>query len=166
MKKVVLLLSLASLVNVPMLFSEIKVCFSPNGGAKKEIIELIKNSSGSIDVMCYSFNSKDIAKNLLDAHKRGVFVRVILDRSQTKRRGSLNKFLKKNGIDVRLISGIRKGVMHNKVGIFDGKEVVTGSYNWTEEAEHLNHDNALFSDDLDLIDDYKKEFDKLWLNGE
>jgi len=166
MKKYLVLFSLINLLITPFLFSETRVCFSPNGGAKKNIIELIKDSSESIDVMCYSFNARQIAESLLEAHNRGVIVRIILDRSQTKKKGSVHKFFKKNGIDIRLISGVRRGVMHNKVAIFDSKTAVTGSYNWTEEAEHLNYDNALFSDDADIVDAYKKEFQKLWINAE
>ena len=49
--------------------------------------------------------------------------------------------------------------------IFDGKLLVTGSYNWTEYSEKFNYENAIFIDDSDVIGKYKKEFDSLYNEG-
>jgi len=167
MKNTVFLLAVALFFNAASLFSETDVFFSPNGGVQGKIIKHIDDCSATLDVMVYAFSAKPIAQSILRARDRGVSVRIILDRSETKRKGSLYKFLKNNGAEVKLLSGIaRKGVMHNKVGIFDGKTLVTGSYNWTGDAERTNYDNALFTDDLDLVQEYRDEFDKLWDNAE
>jgi len=55
--------------------------------------------------------------------------------------------------------------MNNTFAIFDGKLLVTGSYNWTEYSEKFNYENAIFIDDLDVIGKYKKEFDSLYNEG-
>jgi len=52
--------------------------------------------------------------------------------------------------------------MHNKVGIFDGTGLVTGSYNWTNNAEYYSYENAIFTDEKDIIGKYVKEFEKMW----
>ena len=55
--------------------------------------------------------------------------------------------------------------MHNKFAIFDGKLMVTGSYNWTNNAEHFNYENAVFITDPNVIMQYQKDFDNIWQNA-
>lgn len=52
--------------------------------------------------------------------------------------------------------------MHNKFAIFDKKLLFTGSYNWTANAERFNYENAVFISDPAIINQYQKEFDKIW----
>ena len=49
---------------------------------------------------------------------------------------------------------------HHKFAIFDGRLLVTGSYNWTDAAESRNLENALFLDDPALIARYGEWFDR------
>ena len=59
-----------------------EVYFSPNGGCTDAIAKELDKAQGTVLVQAYSFTSYKIAKGLLDAHKRGVKVEVILDKSQ------------------------------------------------------------------------------------
>jgi len=138
------------------------VYFSPEGGIRDQIIRHINTSRSTIDVVVYSFTSGEIAQALAGAHKRGVKVRVIRDNSQSRDRNDENAFLKYNGIEVQIRSGKGRGIMHDKFAIFDGKEAFTGSYNWTNNAEHYNWENALFTDELKVVQSYGKEFEVLW----
>ena len=139
-----------------------RVLFSPGGNIQAEIIQLIAGSNKTIDVMIYSFTAQEIAGALISAKDRGVKVRVIADKSQSKGKSSLVGYLISRGLDVKISSGRSRGIMHNKVGIFDGLQVITGSYNWTKGAELYNYENALVTDDLDTIGKYQKEFNRLW----
>jgi phosphatidylserine/phosphatidylglycerophosphate/cardiolipin synthase-like enzyme len=56
--------------------------FSPQGGCTEAIIKELDKAKTSILVQAYSFTSAPIAKALLNGHKRGVKVAVILDKSQ------------------------------------------------------------------------------------
>jgi len=80
--------------------SEIRVCFSPNGQCTRTIVQAIGESRTSILVMAYSFTSEAIAKALLQAHQRGVSVKVLLDRSQIRGLRSQGKTLFQSGIPV------------------------------------------------------------------
>src|SRR5262245_53838177 len=62
--------------------TSIRVFFSPDGGCTEAIVGELKNAKRTIDVQAYSFTSAPIAQALVDAQKRGVKVRVILDKSQ------------------------------------------------------------------------------------
>ena len=57
----------------------ISVYFSPNGGCTQAIIDEINSAKSEILVQAYSFTSAPIAKALVEAHKRGIKVLVILD---------------------------------------------------------------------------------------
>lgn len=58
-----------------------QIYFSPNGGCTEAIVKEIGKAKQEILVQAYSFTSKDIAKALVDAHKRGVKTEIILDKS-------------------------------------------------------------------------------------
>ena len=75
-------------------------------------------------VQAYSFTSAPIAKALVDAHKRGVDVRVILDKSQRTEKYSSADFVAHAGI-LTLIDA-KHAIAHNKVMVIDGETVLTG----------------------------------------
>jgi phosphatidylserine/phosphatidylglycerophosphate/cardiolipin synthase-like enzyme len=68
-----------------VLAAEIAVCFTPEYGmtpsCTQEVVEALTGAKKSVLVQAYSFISAPIAKALVDAHRRGVEVKVILDRS-------------------------------------------------------------------------------------
>ena len=137
--------------------------FSPRGGCTSEIVRLINSSKKTIDIAIYSFTSKKIAKALIDAHKRGVKVRVIIDWGNGKSRFCVGPLLEKAGIEVRYKKGSGGGLMHNKYAIYDGKTVSTGSFNWTSNAEKRNDENlVVIENDRNLVELYEKNFKKLW----
>ncbi len=140
-----------------------EVFFSPRGGCRDAIVNLIENSRESIDIAIYSFTSRKIAKALIDAHRRGVKVRVIIDEGNGKSRFCVGPLLEKAGIEVRYKRGSGGGLMHNKYAIYDGKVISTGSFNWTESAEKRNDENlVIIENDSKLIKMYEKNFSKLW----
>jgi PLD-like domain len=69
----------------------VEVFFSPHGGATEAVIHELGNAKQEILVQAYSFTSAPIAKALVDAHKRGVKVTVVLDRSQRSDMFSTNQ---------------------------------------------------------------------------
>jgi phosphatidylserine/phosphatidylglycerophosphate/cardiolipin synthase-like enzyme len=46
--------------------------------------------------------------------------------------------------------------------IIDGKILMTGSYNFTNESEFRNHEAAIFTNNKALIQSFAAEFDRLW----
>src|SRR5215475_14190405 len=89
----------------------------------------------------YSFTSAPIAKALLDAHKRGVQVQVILDKSQRTEKYSSADFLANQGVPTMIDA--EHAIAHNKVMIIDGKTVLTGSFTFTKAAQTQNAENLL-----------------------
>ena len=108
----------------------------------------------TILVQAYSFTSAPIAKALLDAHKRGVKVEVILDKSQRTDEYSSATFFFNAGIPTQIET--QHVIAHNKVMIIDGETVITGSFNFTKAAEESNAENLLMIHDKKLAERYTK----------
>lgn len=140
----------------------IEVYFSPQGRVQERIIKAINLTKSTIDIAIYDFTNGAIAQHLKEAKDRGVKIRIIMDSRQAKGEHSEYTFFKDNGFEVKLLSGKGRGIMHNKFIIFDGKLLMTGSYNITENAEKYSYENALFIFDIKVIEQYKSEFNKLW----
>lgn len=57
----------------------IQVGFSPEGTAQQVVLNTINQSKKSVRMMAYSFTSPEVVKALINAKKRGVDVRVVID---------------------------------------------------------------------------------------
>ena len=116
----------------------------------------MEQAKTSVLVQAYSFTSAPIAKALLNAHKRGVKVEVILDKSQKTQKYSSATFLNNQGIPVKIDA--QHTIAHNKVMIIDGETVITGSFNFTKAAEESNAENLLIIHDKKLAERYIKNW--------
>jgi len=143
---------------------EAKVFFSPQGGCTGAIVSALSKARQTLDIAMYSFTSDDIAQEIVQAKRKGTKIRMICDKTQAGQRASQIEFLKTQGIPVRIYQGA--GIMHNKFAVIDGKVLMTGSFNWTTNAEDENAENLLILTDQKLIAKYEKEFGHLWVQGE
>jgi phosphatidylserine/phosphatidylglycerophosphate/cardiolipin synthase-like enzyme len=140
---------------------ELEVAFSPNGGGTDLVIKVIHSAKTSIRVLAYSFTSAPIAKALAEAHKRGVDVQVVVDKSQKSERYTSATFVANAGIPIRIDS--RHAIAHNKVIIVDGHTVQQGSFNYTKAAEASNGENVQVSwSNPKLADLYLKDWKRHW----
>src|SRR5260370_6245855 len=136
----------------------VNALLSPAGGIGRQGVALIDSAVTSIEMATFEFTNVYVEKAMLEAIKRGVKVALVLDRSETVgQQAILHDTLEKAGCDVRLISP-RKGTMHDKYIIVDGKTVEWGSYNYTERAENKNFENATFATDSTLAQQYHSDF--------
>ena len=138
--------------HAPVSSTDIVVCFSPNGGCTDAIIKSLDEAKQMVLVQAYSFTSAPIAKAVVEAHKRGVKVQVILDKSQRTEKYSSADFLAHAGVPV-LIDEKHK-IAHNKVMIIDSQTVITGSFNFTKSAEEGNAENLLIIHSKELAAKY------------
>jgi len=130
----------------------VQVYFSPDGGCTTALTEAIHDAKSEILVQAYSFTSTPIAKALLQAHKRGIRVEVILDKSQKSERYTSATFLANAGIPTYIDS--KHAIAHNKIMIIDREAVITGSFNFTKAAEERNAENLLIIKSKELSKAY------------
>ena len=117
------------------------VGFSPGNGALNVVLRVIGSAKREIRMATYSFTSKEIAQALVDAAKRGVDVRVVVDKSQLGERYTTATFLANQRVPVRVDS--RHAIAHSKYLVADGMHVETGSFNYTDSAVKRNSENAI-----------------------
>ena len=132
--------------------TDIQVFFSPHGGCTEAIVKNLQSATNTVLVQAYSFTSAPIAKALVDAHKRGVNVTVILDKSQRTERYREADFLLH--ADIPTFIDAKHNIAHNKIMVIDGHTIITGSFNFTKAAENENAENLLVIDDPKLAARY------------
>jgi phosphatidylserine/phosphatidylglycerophosphate/cardiolipin synthase-like enzyme len=133
------------------------VYFSPNGGATEAVVREINEARSTIFVQAYSFTSAPIADALVKAHRRGVAVTVILDKSQRTEHYSAATFLAHAGIPTYIDAA--HAIAHNKIILIDDAIIITGSFNFTKAAEEHNAENLLILYGTTLYPLYKENFD-------
>jgi len=136
----------------------LNVHFSPKGGCSDAVVEEIKHARHEILVQAYGFTSDPISTSLVDAKKRGVHVVLLLDRSyETEPRSDLHKFMEQG---LAPLIDAHHAIAHNKIMIIDRKTLITGSFNFTHQAETENAENLLIIKGRpELINAYRANFD-------
>jgi phosphatidylserine/phosphatidylglycerophosphate/cardiolipin synthase-like enzyme len=119
----------------------VEVYFSPHGGCTDAVVRALDAAKETVFVQAYSFTSPEIAAALDNAKARGVVVHVILDKTNIKEVTNADAEIVQHGISVLVDS--KHSIAHNKVMIIDGQVVITGSFNFTNQAEHSNAENLL-----------------------
>ncbi len=155
MRKVYSFVALITMAVAAQAFGQqlpIEVYYSPKGGCTDACVRELNSARSSVLVQAYSFTSAPIAKALIDASKRGVHVEVILDKSNLSDKYSAADFVHNMGIPTRIDS--QHAIAHNKIMIIDGQTVVTGSFNFTKQAETSNGENLLVIHDAGLAAKY------------
>jgi len=119
-------------------------CFVPDGAScEKLIVEEIDklNAGEQLLIQAYSFTNSKIAEAVRSAHRKGVVVKVIVDKSQQTEKYTSATFLKNAGIEV--VVDTNPAIAHNKVMVFGNRGVFTGSFNFTSSAENRNAENGI-----------------------
>lgn len=137
--------------------AETEVFFSPKGGCQDAIVRELKRARKEILVQAYSFTADPITFGLVEAKKRGVHVEILLDKSNEEDAHSDLHILTDN--QVPLLIDSKHAIAHNKIMVIDRKVVVTGSFNFTNQAEHENAENLLIlSHHHDLVTHYLENY--------
>ena len=143
-------------------FGKDKALFSPQGKIKEKIIASINSTKHTIEITVFIFKSGEIAEALQSAKERDVNIKILLDAKQGRNPNLITDFLEDEGFNIRYLAGRIGGFMHNTFAIFDGKLVITGSYNWTEHAEKFNYENIILTDNANIVNQFQREFNLLF----
>lgn len=123
-----------------------------------QIIKDIDRARVSIHVAIAWFTNQRIADKLVEKYKEGLDIKVVFFKDHTNAKFGVNI----GRIPFKTICGTRGGTMHNKFCVIDNQKVITGSYNWSENAENKNDENAAVMYDYDCASDYSVEFRRLY----
>ncbi|OIO23082.1 hypothetical protein AUJ65_04495 [Candidatus Micrarchaeota archaeon CG1_02_51_15] len=114
----------------------------------------------SIDVQMYVFTSSELKDALVQAARRGVCVRLILE-PRIDSNAATAAFLVANGVQVRWASREFANT-HSKLALIDGKTVLVGSINWSWHALYANREAALLVENPRLAQEFGSVFEEDW----
>ena len=149
-------------ISTPNKYSgDIKVFFSPEDKAVLNgVLPLIKSAKKYIYAPSFVITEKRVTSELINAHKRGVDVKIIADALNASTKHSKSKELRSAGIQVKAEN--YAGKMHSKSMIIDGEYLIIGSMNFSNSGENRNDENMIVLHDKGAAEFYKKFFIYQW----
>jgi phospholipase D len=121
----------------------IEICFAPEGDCAGLAARAVDRAEHQILVGAYGLTTgAGIVEALLRAHRRGVEVKLIADKTTPCGRNSGIDPLASAGVPIWIDHSAR--IAHAKIMVIDGILTLNGSYNWTRGA-------AANSEDLNLV---------------
>ncbi len=141
--------------------TEVSVFFSPQDKIiTNQLIPLIDKAKNSIDISIFCLTHKKLKDALINAHRRGVKIRIINDATNASNKHSIHHDLRNSGIAVKTENYAGKN--HSKIMIIDDVYSVIGSMNFTSSGENYNDENAVVIKNSSLAKEMTKSFDVTW----
>jgi len=134
--------------------------FFPNAANEEKVVSMLRTCKKTLDVAIFSLTLDSIAEAILEAHQRGIKVRMIADDECAKNKGSNVKLIASMGVPCKTDNAIYH--MHHKFAVLDESVVIMGSFNWTGQAVKYNQENIFFYEDKNIASQYAQEFERLW----
>ncbi len=135
---------------------------SLRGGPDAELAEAIDQARLSVDTAIYDLDLWSIRDALIEAHRRGVNVRVVTE-SDNMDSPEVQE-LQEAGVPV--LGDRRQGLMHNKFVVIDRLDVWTGSMNFTINGAYRNDNNLIRIQSSRLAKDYMAEFEEMFVDDQ
>jgi HKD family nuclease len=151
-----------------------------------KVKEALINAKSSIDMVMYfvNFDPKvkkspvnELVEELINAHKRGVKVRVILDQNidftlwneggewqKQDKNEALFEYLKKQGIEAYYDN--LYVTTHTKAIVIDKEVVIVGSANWTESSLRKNWEASCLIRSRELAGQFLEDFSRIIIDYE
>lgn len=144
------------------------------------VIKYINSAKASIDIEMLLIDYEGVVKALLDAKKRGVNVRIIVDQADLAK---YNKWLEKlpiegmanfgaalaltqGGIPIKwFVPQTKDQVLHAKAMLIDRRVFLTGSANMTYHAYSRNHEVFVAVNSPDIAQEFMSTFEEDWKNN-
>jgi phosphatidylserine/phosphatidylglycerophosphate/cardiolipin synthase-like enzyme len=130
------------------------------------LVNVINSANSTLDIAIYSLTEEDIVNAIAAAETRGVSVRILTDKSESKTASQSNALdsLKADGIPIKINS--HSGLMHMKVTIADNSTVTTGSYNYSNEATYENDEVLVIIHSPSIAQVWDNEFQSMWTDND
>lgn len=131
------------------------------GGPEEALIEAVEEARLQVDVAAYDLDLWGLRDAMLDAHRRGVAVRLVVEADH----------LHEPEVEALVEGGIPvspdrpDGLMHDKFIIIDRRQVWTGSMNFTLHGAYVNDNNLAAITSPAAAAAYEGEFEEMFVEG-
>ncbi|MCR5266652.1 MAG: hypothetical protein K6E29_08705 [Cyanobacteria bacterium RUI128] len=141
--------------------SFVSVYYSPKDNVINAlIVPKINEAKKYIYIPTFLITETNIANALLNAKKRGVDIKIIVDATNAKNNYSKHHLLRTNGVLVKTEN--YAGKLHSKSILIDDKYAIIGSMNFSRSGNFKNDENMLLIENPEITKFYKKFFIYLW----
>lgn len=138
----------------------VQVLFAPEDGVADRLIPLIESAQRNIRFMAFAFTHDGIGAAVLARAEAGVDVKGIFETRGSETRFSQMPVLYCAGVPVRQDGNPR--TFHHKVWVIDDRLVITGSFNFTGNADSSNDENVVIITNPEVAARYLQEFERRW----
>lgn len=168
--------------------SQITVQFSPTSSKQSWsqsvnglIGRSLQQAKHSVDMALFVFSDQQLSNVLETEARQGVKIRALIDPSfafrdysegldllgvslaNSRCRVEADNHPWKQPITTVGMPQLPQGdLLHHKLALLDGKQVITGSQNWSDAANHSNDENLLVITNATVAAHFQREFDRLY----
>jgi phosphatidylserine/phosphatidylglycerophosphate/cardiolipin synthase-like enzyme len=140
---------------VPMAFY-----MGPEDRPMDALAETVSSARESIRFMAFSFTHDALQAAMLTEAENGIDVQGIFERTGSQTAAAAMIPMLCAGVQVR--QDANPFVLHHKVVIVDEEIVITGSFNFSDNATQSNDENLVIIGDRALAAQYLAEYDRRW----
>ena len=141
--------------------SRIVVVFTSEDPAlENAIVPIVKSATQSIRFLTFSFTDFPLADAMSERSKAGVDVAGVFEKVGSETDASELKTLMCRNVPVKQDGN--PGFLHHKVIVVDERIVITGSMNYSKNAEESNDENVIIIDNAEIARLYLQEFERVW----
>jgi len=138
----------------------IQVLFAAEDKAISHLVPLVEGAQASIRIMAFSFTHDALGEAVLARAKDGVDVQGIFETRGSETEYSEMTILFCAEVPVRQDGN--PGTFHHKVIVIDEKILITGSLNFSNNADESNDENVVVIENKTISDKYLQEFERRW----
>jgi phosphatidylserine/phosphatidylglycerophosphate/cardiolipin synthase-like enzyme len=133
--------------------TKVQACFTPGENCTQSVVNLIRQAKTSILIQASAFSSDAITDAILAAKGRNVNIKILFDKALWIAQNPTVATLLEEEIPIFLDKKVL--LAHNNVMIIDHRQVITGSFNFTRDAQEKNADNLLIIENKSVAKRYE-----------
>ncbi len=139
----------------------IGVIFTPEDSALEQVIvPMVDSAATSVRFLAFSFTDYPLAEAMIKRSQNRVDVKGVFEKVGSDTDASELDTLYCAHVPVRQDGN--PSFMHNKIIVIDERYVITGSLNYSTNAEESNDENVIIIDNPDIARLYIQEFERVW----
>ncbi len=141
----------------------INAYFAPEDNVERIINKRLKKAKKTIRFMAFSFTSDCIGETMIEKFKEGVSIEGVFESRGSQSEYSEYTKMMIEGLPV--VKDHNRYIMHHKVIIIDDSIVITGSFNFSKNANSRNDENILILESNEIAAKYTEEFRRVYKAG-
>ena len=141
----------------------IQVYFSSEDDVLSHIIPIVQTAQTNIRFLAFSFTDYPLAQAMIDRAAAGADVAGVFEKVGSETESAELRTLYCAKVPVRQYGN--PSFLHHKLTIIDNRIVITGSLNFSTNADTSNDENVIVVDNPDIAKLYMQEFERVWAQG-